>query len=66
MPHLNKFYKGLQRISCSSGNTKDVLIRDEIAGGSLPTYSTENRDTDLTLEKIPEDDRESKCIQKIR
>lgn len=65
MPHLSKFYKGLQRIQCSSGNLKDVLIRD-IAGGSLPAYSTENRDIDLTLEKVPEDDRGNKYIQKTR
>lgn len=60
MLYLSKVYKGLQRISCSSGNRKDVLIRDKITGGLLPAQSTENTDTDLTLEKVPEDDRENK------
>lgn len=60
MLYLSKVYKGLQRILCSSGNIKDVLIRDKITGGSLPAQSTENTDTDLTLEKVPEDDTENK------
>lgn len=32
----------------------------------LPAQSTESTDTDLTLEKVPEDDRENKYIQKTR